>query len=185
MRTIALGLLACVVSAGCGHTRPTAGASPQHQRERRAVLGEGVLLEATRWDATLVESAAAESEQTDRSGLRERLRARYVDGKTAFTVVLELRDRPGGAQGLDAPDAWWFELRQGGRRVRAAKVELVAIDRFPADSGRAHLRVAMDVAFDGRREGELDLHVGTVRTAGRRAELGRWTASHGALLHWD
>jgi hypothetical protein len=181
----AIAVLVAALALGCGHARPTAGASPQHQRERRVVLGEGVLVEATRWDATLVESAASEIERADRQALRDRLRARYVEGVTAFTVVVELRDRPGGTQGLDRPEAWWFEIREGSRHDRAARVELVAVDRFPAGTGRAHLRIALDVTFTGHRDGEVDLHVGTVRPAGRRAELGATLAQRGALLHWD
>ncbi|MBC8074253.1 MAG: hypothetical protein IAG13_38390 [Deltaproteobacteria bacterium] len=171
---------------GCSHTHASWGASPQHRRERRAVIGEGVLVEATRWDAGMVESAAAEHEHADRKQLLARLRGRYLDGVTAFTVVLELRDRPGGTQGLERPESWWFEVGDGHSRSRAAAVELLAVDRFPAANGRAHLRIALDVSFVGRREGELDLRVGLNRPKGRkRAELGPALARRGALLRWD
>jgi hypothetical protein len=185
LRAIAVVVALASVLVGCSHARPTAGASPQHQRERRVTLGEGVLVEATRWDSTLVESAAAEQDRGEREALRARLRGRYLDGKTAFTVVLELRDRPGGTQGLEQPEAWWFELREGDRRTKDARVELVAVDRFPAGTGRAHLRIALEVTFDGRRDDAVDLHVGTVRPKGRRAELGAMMAQRGATLHWD
>jgi hypothetical protein len=179
-------LLASTLVGGCSHVHASWGASPQHRRERRAVLGEGVLVEATRWDAMLIESAASEAEHGDRQSLRDRLRKRYLERVTAFTVVLELRDRPGGLQGLERPEAWWFELGRGSTRTRAAKIEPLAIDRFPAGNGRAHLRIAFDVTFAGRREGELELRVGAVRAKGRkRAELGPALARRGARFRWD
>lgn len=197
-------LLTSMLLLGCAHARPPAGASGESARERSLQLADGVRVTATRWDTTLVAMAAAEHDEAvpgdDEAGVRERLAARWTGDATAFTVLLEIAARSDDRASLADPASWWFRLvpgrdRHGGAGGQAPEsVEVIAIDRFPAQGGGAHHRVALQVRFKGGHEGPLTLRVGpaSVRTgaatrshaAVRREPLGRPLARKGAALRW-
>lgn len=173
-------LLLAAASAGCAHSHAPPGASPISSRERRVVVADGVIVTATRWDDTLVELAAAEVPGRDRAATRDRLRARHAGPGVSFTVVVELADRPRDADVLLEPDAWWF--RSGD--ATAARVELVAVDRYPTGDGRAHVRMGFDVTFAQEAEVGKTLRVGAKAAVSRRTELGRSVARRGVALRW-
>jgi hypothetical protein len=178
LRIGTLGAIALLLA--CSHSHAPPGASPQSARERRVVVADGVVVTATRWDETLVDLTTAAAPGPDRAAMRERLRARHTAQGPSFTVVIELADRPLDDDVLLDPDGWWF--RCGGRE--ASHVELVAIDRFPAGDGRAHVRLGFDVGFaKGVAQGQT-LEVGSTAAASRRPELGRSVARRGVALRW-
>ncbi len=180
-RQLSILLLAGVASTSCTHSRrPPAGASPLSSRERSVVAADGVVITATQWDETMIELSAAQAPGPDRAALRERLQARYGAAGLAFTVVIELADRPLDADVLAEPTAWWF--RSGD--VPASRVELIAIDRYPTGDGRAHLRLGFDVQFAPRSDIGTTLRVGSKAAVSRRAELGAGVARRGVRLRW-
>lgn len=198
----AAGLVGLVLVAGaCGHARAPAGANLESARERHLLVADGVRVHATRWDATLVELAAANvddgaaAKADDDDGVRAqtqaRLRARHVSAGPSFTVVVELAQRPHDGGKLADPATWWFGLRARERGrchatefVRPREVELVAIDRHPTQNGDADLRLSFDVTFAGKPGRDACLVVGNAATLGRRTLLGRHVARHGAALRW-
>lgn len=178
------GLLANVLllaggAVACAHSHATPGAAPISTRERRAVIGDGAVVTATRWDDTLVELTVAEVPGPGGAALRERLRARHRAG-ASFTVVVELADRPLDGDVLADGDAWWFRCGE----LRPTRVELVAVDRHPTGDGRAHVRMGFDVGFAAAKGGCNTLQVGSAAARSRRPELGRHVARHGAPLRW-
>lgn len=172
--------------AGCGHARARTGGDHEASCERTAAIAADVVVHATRWDASLVEAAAADVRDREaRAAVRERLHARYLAGGTAFTVLFELGHRPDTDDPLADPKAWWFALARGDDLVRARRVQTLAVDRFPAAGGGVHLRMAVLVEFDGPPPaGDLELRIGSEVRDGRRRLLGRSVARHGAPLRW-
>ncbi len=164
---------------GCAATHAPPGASPVSARERRVVVGDGVVVTATRWDATLVDLAAAGAPGPDRKDVRTRLCTRHCDG-VSFTVVVEVADRPRDGDVLLDPDTWWF--RADGKAP--TQVEVIAVDRYPTGDGRAHVRVGFDVRFAPTGAPARSLRLGSKAALSRRAELGGSVARHGVELRW-
>ncbi|MBL8942338.1 MAG: hypothetical protein JNK45_04275 [Myxococcales bacterium] len=176
LAAVALALLGVV---GCAAAHAPPGASPVSARERRVVVADGVVVTATRWDATLVDLAAAAAPGPDRKDIRARLCARHCDG-ASFTVVVEIADRPRDGDVLLDPDTWWFQADG----EAPTQVELVAIDRYPTGDGRAHVRMGFDVRFAPTGAAARSLRLGSKAAVSRRAELGGSIARRGVELRW-
>lgn len=178
MMLLRFSFMALLVAAGCGHSHSAPGAAPLSIRERHTTIGDGVRITATRWDETVIDLTVAEARPSEREALRARLQRRH-DALT-YTVVVELADRPRDRDVLARPEAWWF--RAG--KHKPEHVEVIAIDRFPAGDGRAHLRLGFRVAFPSTASQTDTLHVGSAAKAKSRHELGRHVATHGVALRW-
>jgi hypothetical protein len=175
---LALGAL-LALEPSCARIHAPPGAAPVSSRERRVVVGDGVVVTATRWDETLVALAAAEAPGPDRNDLQARLCARHCAG-ASFTVVIELADRPHDGDVLLDPDTWWF--RADGKAP--TQVELVAIDRYPTGDGRAHVRLGFEVRFAEPGGAGRSLRLGSNAAVSRRTELGVDVARRGVELRW-
>jgi hypothetical protein len=173
----------CVVAAlllasACGHSRSAPGAAPLSMREREATVADGVRISATRWDDTVIALAVAGAPASERDALRARLERRHR--ALTYTVVVELADRPLDRDALASPDAWWF--RAGDEAP--VHTDVIAIDRFPAGDGRAHLRLAFRISFARTASRDDTLRVGSAAKVAKRHELGRRVATHGVALRW-
>lgn len=178
MTRVAVLAAAVALGSACSHTRSAPGAAPLSIRERQATIADGVRISATRWDDTVVDLTVAEAPAAERDALRARLERRL--GALTYTVVVELADRPLDRDALASPDAWWFRAGE----QAPARVDVIAIDRFPAGDGRAHLRLAFRVAFASAASHDTPLFVGSAAKGAKRHELGRRVAVHGAALRW-
>lgn len=178
MNASPLVIAALLVVAGCGHKRSAPGAAPLSIRERQTTLADGVRITATRWDDTVLDLTVAAARPSEREALRDRLQQRHA--ALTYTVVVELADRPHDRDVLATPEAWWF--RAGSQAPE--RVDLIAIDRFPAGDGRAHLRLAFRVGFPSAAAKTDTLRVGSAAKTKSRHELGRHVATRGAALRW-
>ncbi len=91
-------------------------------------------------------------------------------GRTSFTVILELANRPpvpeGGEDPLADPATWEFRLHRPGQTdIHPERVEVHTVDRFPTRAGGYHWRLALAVHFPAAATGtpaDPDAHPETV-----------------------
>lgn len=210
--TVALGLTACGPASAMGiydakyaTVSLSDGVSPdtvERTRRRTVRPATDVVIDATLWDGAMVAAGVrrgidAGLDETTAAALRQRWVSHYLDKRTAFTVVIELANRPGAAKAADPltlADAWTFTLDRGAERDLAAKhVELEAVDRFPTEAGGHHLRLAFAVRFEGAAldaanpsptKLRLKVRADGTQPGWKRREMGRRMARHGAMMSW-
>lgn len=191
---MAMMRVVCLTSAllcGCaGGSGPSVASSAQPTQAaldpglRSVRVADGVFVHATRWDGARLRAVGPAAPAWLRAG---------ASGRTSFTVVVDVVqrgfERTAEEAALRRPQSWSFALTSGQHSSTDPRsVELVGVDRFPADGGGHHHRLVFAVHFEPPSAGpggDVQLRIRCAALLGTRPALGRRVARHGIELEWN